>query len=60
MFWRHLMKHALLEFMLCSAVGIYCLLRCASLAPRVWAEVHAVVAGARERTRRVEETLEVE
>jgi hypothetical protein len=52
------MKHALLEFLLCSTIGIYCLLRCASLAPRVWAEVHAVVAGARERTRRVEETLE--
>jgi hypothetical protein len=53
-------KHALIEFMLCSAVGMYCLIRCASLAPRVFAEVHAVVAGARERTRRVEEALEVE
>jgi hypothetical protein len=52
------MRHALLEFLICSAVGIYCLIRCASLAPRVFAEVHAVVAGARERTRRVEETLE--
>ena len=52
------MKHALIEFLLCGTIGIYCLLRCASLAPRVWAEVHAVVAGARERTRRVEETLE--
>jgi hypothetical protein len=54
------MKHALIEFLLCSAVGMYCLIRCASLAPRVWAEVHAVVAGARERTRRVGEALEVE
>jgi hypothetical protein len=54
------MKHAILEFLLCSTIGIYCLLRCASLAPRVWAEVHAVVAGARERTRRVGEALEVE
>jgi hypothetical protein len=53
-----LVKHALIEFLLCSAVGMYCLIRCASLAPRVFAEVHAVVAGARERTRRVEETLE--
>ena len=52
------MKHALIEFLLCSTIGIYCLIRCASLAPRVFAEVHAVVAGARERTRRVEDTLE--
>jgi len=52
------MKHALLEFLLCSTIGIYCLVRCALLAPRVFAEVHAVVAGARERTRRVNETLE--
>jgi hypothetical protein len=52
------MKHAILEFFLCGTIGIYCLVRCASLVPRVWAEVHAVVAGARERTRRVEETLE--
>jgi hypothetical protein len=52
------MKHALLEFMICGTIGIYCLIRCASLAPRVFAEVHAVVAGARERTRRVNETLE--
>jgi hypothetical protein len=49
-----------IEFLLCSTIGIYCLIRCASLAPRVFAEVHAVVAGARERTRRVEEALEVE
>ena len=54
------MKHALIEFLLCGTIGIYCLLRCASLAPRVFAEVHAVVAGARERTRRVGEALEVE
>jgi hypothetical protein len=54
------MKHALIEFLLCSTIGMYCLIRCASLAPRVWAEVHAVVAGARERTRRVGEALEVE
>jgi hypothetical protein len=49
-----------IEFLLCSTIGIYCLVRCASLAPRVFAEVHAVVAGARERTRRVERALEAE
>jgi hypothetical protein len=54
------MKHALIEFLLCSTIGIYCLIRCASLAPRVFAEVHAVVAGARERTRRVEQALEAD
>jgi hypothetical protein len=53
-------RHALIEFLLCSIIGMYCLVRCASLAPRVWAEAHAVVAGARERTRRVGEALEVE
>jgi hypothetical protein len=52
------MKHALIEFLLCGTIGIYCLIRCASLAPRVFAEVHAVVAGARERTRRVEEAFD--
>ena len=54
------MKHAILEFMICGTIGIYCLVRCASLIPRVFAEVHAVVAGARERTRRVERALEAE
>jgi hypothetical protein len=54
------MKHALIEFMLCGTIGMYCVVRCASLAPRVFAEVHAVVAGARERTRRVEEALEAD
>jgi hypothetical protein len=53
-------KHALLEFLICGTIGMYCVIRCASLAPRVFAEVHAVVAGARERTRRVGEALEVE
>jgi len=51
------MRHTI-ELLLCATIGMYCIVRCASLAPRVFAEVHAVVAGARERTRRVEETLE--
>lgn len=52
------MRH-LIEFMICGTIGAYCLVRCASLMPRVLSEVQAVVRAAAER-RRVIEDVEAE
>ena len=51
------MKH-LIEFILCGAIGTYCVLRCAALMPRVIAEAHAVVRMAVERRREMEQLEE--
>jgi hypothetical protein len=50
-------KH-LVELLVCSAIGTYCLLRCVALMPRVIAEAHAVVRMAAERRREMEELEE--
>ena len=47
------MKH-LIEFLLCGAIGSYCLWRAASVLPRALAEAHAVVRQATERRREIE------
>jgi hypothetical protein len=47
------MKH-ILEFLLCSTIGTYCLWRAASLLPRALAEAHSVVRMAVERRREIE------
>ena len=47
------MKH-LLEFLVCGAIGTYCVMRCAALMPRVIAEAHAVVRQAVERRREID------
>ena len=47
------MKH-LIEFLLCSTLGSYCLWRAASVLPRALAEAHAVVRMATERRREIE------
>ena len=44
----------LIEFLLCGAIGTYCVMRCAALMPRVIAEAHAVVRQATERRREIE------
>ncbi len=46
-------KH-LVEFLLCSTIGTYCLWRAASVLPRAIAEAHAVVRMAVERRREIE------
>jgi hypothetical protein len=48
----------LVEFLLCGAIGAYCVMRCAALMPRVLAEAHAVVLQAVERRREIEELQE--
>jgi hypothetical protein len=47
------MKH-ILEFLLCSTIGTYCLWRAASALPRAVAEAHSVVRMAVERRREIE------
>jgi hypothetical protein len=53
------MRHTI-ELLLCSTIGAYCVWRCYAVLPLAIAEAHALVHIARERTRRVEEALEVE
>jgi len=50
-------KH-ILEFLLCSTIGTYCLWRAASVLPRALAEAHAVVRMAVERRREIEQLEE--
>jgi hypothetical protein len=45
----------LIEFLICGAIGTYCVMRCAALMPRVIAEAHAVVRMAVERRREIEQ-----
>jgi len=47
------MKH-LLELLICSTIGSYCLWRAASVLPRALAEAHAVVRMATERRREID------
>ena len=51
------MKH-LLELLICTTIGTYCLWRAASLLPRALAEAHAVVRMATERRREIEQLEE--
>jgi len=51
------MKH-LLELLICSTIGSYCLWRAASVLPRALAEAHAVVRMAVERRREIEQLEE--
>jgi phosphosulfolactate phosphohydrolase-like enzyme len=51
------MKH-LIEFLLCSTIGTYCLWRAASVLPGALAEAHAVVRMATERRREIDEMQE--
>jgi hypothetical protein len=51
------MKH-LVELLICSTIGSYCLWRAASVLPRALAEAHAVVRMATERRREIEELQE--
>jgi hypothetical protein len=46
-------KH-LVELLLCSTIGTYCLWRAASVLPRAMAEAHAVVRQAVERRREID------
>jgi hypothetical protein len=46
-------KH-LLELLICSTIGSYCLWRAASVLPRALAEAHAVVRMATERRREID------
>jgi hypothetical protein len=48
----------LIEFLICGAIGTYCVMRCAALMPRVIAEAHAVVRQAVERRREIEQLEE--
>jgi hypothetical protein len=50
-------KH-LLELLICTTIGTYCLWRAASLLPRALAEAHAVVRMATERRREIEQLEE--
>jgi hypothetical protein len=50
-------KH-ILEFLLCSTIGTYCLWRAASVLPRALAEAHSVVRMAAERRREIDELQE--
>jgi hypothetical protein len=50
----------LIEFLICGAIGSYCVMRCAALMPRVIAEAHAVVRMAAERRREIEAISEPE
>ena len=50
-------KH-LVELLLCSTIGTYCLWRAASVLPRAMAEAHAVVRMAVERRREIEQLEE--
>jgi hypothetical protein len=47
------MKH-LIELLICSTIGTYCLWRAASVLPRALAEAHAVVRMAAERRREMD------
>ena len=51
------MKH-LIELLVCSTIGTYCLWRAASVLPRALAEAHAVVRMATERRREIDELQE--
>ena len=51
------MKH-LVELLVCSTIGTYCLWRAASVLPRALAEAHAVVRMATERRREIDELEE--
>jgi len=53
------MRHTI-ELLLCSTIGAYCVWRCYAVLPLAIAEAHTLVRMAMERTRRVEEALEVE
>jgi len=44
----------LIELLLCSTIGTYCLWRAASVLPRALAEAHAVVRMAVERRREMD------
>jgi len=52
-----IMKH-LVELLICSTIGSYCLWRAASVLPRALAEAHAVVRQATERRREIEQLEE--
>ena len=45
---------SIIEFLICGAIGTYCVMRCAALMPRVIAEAHAVVRQVVERRREIE------
>ena len=47
------LKH-LLELLICSTIGTYCLLRAASVLPRALAEAHAVMRMAVDRRREID------
>jgi hypothetical protein len=51
------LKH-LIEFLICSTIGSYCLWRAASVLPRALAEAHAVVRMATDRRREIEQLEE--
>jgi hypothetical protein len=51
------MKH-ILELLICSTIGSYCLWRAASVLPRALAEAHAMVRMATERRRMIDEIEE--
>jgi hypothetical protein len=48
----------LLELLICSTIGTYCLWRAASVLPRALAEAHAVVRMATERRQEIDELQE--
>jgi hypothetical protein len=50
-------KH-LVELLVCSTIGSYCLWRAASVLPRALSEAHAVVRMATERRREIEQLEE--
>jgi hypothetical protein len=53
------MKH-LIELLLCSTIGAYCVWRCYAVFPLAIAEAHALVAAYLERVREIKRLVEPE
>jgi hypothetical protein len=48
----------LLELLICSAVGVYCLMRCIAVMPGVFDELQALLAAAFGRVRDIEAAID--
>jgi len=53
----HFVKH-IIELLLCSTVGAYCVWRCCSVLPLAIAEAHALVAAMLGRVRELDAIVE--
>ncbi len=52
------MKHAVLEFLMCGTIGMYCVVRCVALMPEIIRMATHAVALATERRRQIDEVIE--